>query len=167
MVVRGEIISYSAGQYKLKKRKQEQLMERITELDRKLSVSPSPELDKERQNLQMNYNLMSTQETEKLLLRLHGFLYEHGEKAGHHLARQIKSQSASQLIKQIRTPSGELTVMPSVINETFENFYHEFYTSQSPANNINMINFLDNLEFPSLIPTQVSDMDQPLKLVKL
>lgn len=94
-------------------------MERITELDRKLSVSPSPELDKERQNLQMNYNLMSTQETEKLLLRLRGFLHEHGEKAGHHLARQIKSQSASQLIKQIRTPSGELTVMPSVINETF------------------------------------------------
>lgn len=60
-------------------------MESIAELDKKLSVSPSPELDKDRQNLQMNYNLLSTQETEKLLLPSHGFLYEHGEKAGRHL----------------------------------------------------------------------------------
>ena len=52
MVVRGEIIFYSARLNKQKKLKQEQLMEHITELDRKQSVSPSPELDKERQNLQ-------------------------------------------------------------------------------------------------------------------
>ena len=43
VVVRGEIISYSARLNKLKKQKQEQLMENITELDRKLSTSPSPE----------------------------------------------------------------------------------------------------------------------------
>ena len=128
VVVRGEIISYSARLNKLKKQKQEQLMESITELDRKLSVSPSPELDKERQNLQMNYNLLSTQETEKSLLWTCGLLYEHGEKAGRHLAHQIKSQSASQQIKQIRTSSGKLTVMPAVINETFKTFYSELYT---------------------------------------
>ena len=64
VVVRGEIISYSARQNKLRRQKQEQIMESITELDRKLSVSPSPELDKDRQNLQMNYNLLSTQEIE-------------------------------------------------------------------------------------------------------
>ena len=62
-------------------------MESIAELDKKLSVSPSPELGKERQNLQMDYNLLSTQETEKLLLQSRRFLYEHGEKAGHHLSR--------------------------------------------------------------------------------
>lgn len=86
-VVQGEIISYSARQNKLRRRKQEQLMESISELDKKLFVSPSPELDKDRQNLQMNYNLLSTQQTEKMLLRSRGFLYEHGEKAGRHLSR--------------------------------------------------------------------------------
>lgn len=162
--VRGEIISYSAKLNKLKRLKQEQLMENITKLDEKLSVSPSPELDKERQNLQMNYNLLSTQEIEKLLLRSRGFLYEHGEKAGQHLSRQIKSQSVSQQIKQIRTPSGELTLMPSVINETFKTFYSELYTSQSPADKTNMMSFLDNLEFPPISSTQKSKMDRPLEI---
>lgn len=61
-VVRGEIISYSARTNKMKKLKWEKLIESISELDRRLLVSPSPKLDKERQNLQMSYNLLSTQE---------------------------------------------------------------------------------------------------------
>ncbi len=164
VVVRGEIISYSARLNKLKKQKQEQLMGSITELDRKLSISPSLELDKERQNLQMEYNLLSTQETEKLLLRSRGFLYEHGEKAGRHLSRQIKNKSVSQQIKQIRTPSGELTVIPSVINETFKTFYSELYTSQSPTDKTNMMNFLDNPNFPPISSSQKSEMDRPLEI---
>lgn len=40
-MIRGENISYSAKKNKLKK---EQLVECITELDRRLSVFPSPEL---------------------------------------------------------------------------------------------------------------------------
>lgn len=163
VVVRGEIISYSARVNKLKKQKQEQLMKSITELDRKLSTSPSPELDKERQTLQMEYNLLSTQETEKLMLRSRGFLYEHGEKAGRHLSRLIKNQSVSQQIKQIRTPSGELTVAPSVINETFKTFYSELYTSQSPPEKTNMMSFLDNLNFPPISAIQKSEMDRPLE----
>ncbi len=106
-------------------------MKSIMELDRKLSVSPSPELYKARQNLQMNYNLLSTQD-------------EYGKKAGNLLSHQIKSKSASQQIKQIRTPSGELTVIPSVINETFRTFYSELYTSQSPADDTIMTRFLNN-----------------------
>ena len=66
MVVQGNFISYSVILNKLKKQRQEQLMESIRELDRKLSVSPSCELNEER--LQMNYNLLSTQDTEKSLL---------------------------------------------------------------------------------------------------
>ena len=61
MVVQGNFISYSVN-CKLKKQRQEQLMESIRELDRKLSC----ELNEER--LQMNYNLLSTQDTEKSLL---------------------------------------------------------------------------------------------------
>ena len=110
----------------------------------------------------MNYNLLSTQETEKSLLQTCGLLYEHGEKAGCHLAHQIKSQSASQQIKQIRTSSGELTVMPSVINETFKNFTLN-YTLYNPQP-INRMSFLDNLKFPSISSTQKSEMDRPLEI---
>lgn len=73
MVIRGEIISYSASLNKYNKQKQEQLIENIKEVDDKLSISPSPELVKERQNVQMEYNLLTTRETEKLLLHSQGF----------------------------------------------------------------------------------------------
>lgn len=50
--------------------------------------------------------------TRTFLLRSQEFLNEGGEKEGRLLSSQIKSQSASQRIKQIRTPSGEgFTVM--------------------------------------------------------
>lgn len=91
------------------------------------------------------------------------FFYEHGEKAGRLLAHQIKSQSLSQQIKQIRSSSGKLRVTPSVINETFQKFYDEWCASPFPTDDTDMIRFLDGLEFPSLTPSRMSEMDQPLK----
>lgn len=167
VVIRGEIISYSASLNKIRRQKQEQLMESISHLDNKLSVSPSPELVKERQNLQMDYNLLTTHETEKLLLRSRGFLYEHGEKAGRLLAHQLKSRTASQQIKQIRTSSGELTIVPSVINDTFKNYYSNLYTSEASNTDTYRTEFLDNLEFPSITPDKANIMDQPLKISEI
>lgn len=137
-----------------------QFMETITEFESRLSLSPSPELDKERQNLQMNYNLLPTQETEKLLLRLCGFLMSIVRRQDVFCHTKLRVNPASQQIKQIRTPSGEL---PPVINETFKIFYSELYTSQSPADDTDMIRFLDNLEFPPITPIHVNEMDQHLK----
>lgn len=164
-VIRGEIISYTARLNKMKKQNQDKLMGSIAELDKKLSISPSPELDKERQNLQMEYNLLSTQETEKQLLRSRGFLYENGEKAGRHLSHQIKSKSVSYQIKQIRTSSGDLTVIPSVINETFTTFYSELYTS--PTDKTNMLSFLDRQIFLLINTSQKSEMDRPLEISEI
>ena len=162
VVVRGEIISYCARQNKLKRAKQEHLLESIRKLDRLISVATSPELDKERQTLQMNYNLLSTTETEKLLLRQRGLFYEHGEKAGRILSHQIKSQISSQEIKQIRTPLGELATSPEIINDTFKAYYSNLYTSQSPTDDSNMMAFLDSLDFPSVTFSQAEELDQPL-----
>lgn len=50
--------------------------------------------------------LQLTVTTRAFLLRSQGFLNEGGEKEGRLLSSQIKSQSASQRIKQIRTPRG-------------------------------------------------------------
>jgi len=69
VVIRGEIISYTAACNKARKLKQEQLIDSMLDLDHRHSTSPSPELYKERLALQMQYNLISTQETEQHLLR--------------------------------------------------------------------------------------------------
>ena len=53
------------------------------------------------------------------LLKSRGYAYEHGEKAGRLLAHQLKAESVSQQIPQIRKPNGDLTTEPGEINETF------------------------------------------------
>lgn len=49
------------------------------------------------------------------------------------------SQHPSKLKHQ--DPSGEITVIPSVINETFKTLCSDFYTSHSPADETHMISF--------------------------
>lgn len=70
VVVRGEMISYSARQNKL----QEQEQEKLREVGSQPSVTSSPEFGQIRQNLQMNYNLLSevlvSMDTEKAFDRL-------------------------------------------------------------------------------------------------
>jgi len=73
------------------------LIDSIRRVDHLNSMSPSPELYKERLNLQVQYNLLSTNKTEWYLSRSKGYIYEHGEKAGRLLAYQLKSKAASQL----------------------------------------------------------------------
>lgn len=68
-VIRGEIISYSA---KMKRIKQEELIEAISMVDAQYSVSPSPELYKRKLDLQTQYNLLSTGKIERLLLKSGG-----------------------------------------------------------------------------------------------
>ena len=55
--LRGQIISYTAHTRKNQKRQQNELMEAISDLDRRCSISPSPELVKERLSLQTEFNL--------------------------------------------------------------------------------------------------------------
>ncbi len=160
--IRGEIISYTAARNKARKSKQEQLIDSILDLDRRHSASPSPELYKDRLDLQMQYNLISTQETEQFLLRSRGFIYEHGEKAGCLLAHQLKCRSAAQLIPQIQKSSDELTVDPVEINNTFETVYSNLYTSEFPEDDTDMLNFLDNLDAPSINPDKRTDLDKPI-----
>lgn len=166
-VIRGEIISYCSLQNKLRRQKQEQLIQSILELDRKYSTSPSPELYKERLGLQSQYDLISTSRTEQLLLRSRGYMYEHGEKAGRLLAHQLKCKSASQHISQIRTPNRNLTVIPAEINKTFETFYSDLYSSESPKDNTDMLKFLNDLEFPTISHTQKGELDEPLLLQEI
>lgn len=167
VVIRGEIISYSASLNTFKKHNQEQLLDNIKKLDDTISMSPSPELVKERQNLQMEYNLLTTHETEKLLLHSRGFLYEHGEKAGRLLAHQLKSRTASQQISQIRTDTGDLTVNPSVINDTFKKYYTKLYTSEAYNTDTQRKTFLDKLEFPHISSETSVYLDQPLTITEI
>ena len=60
-----------------------------------------PELFKERLALQTEFNLLSTRDAEKMLLKARGLQHEHGDMAGR-LLHQLNSRTASQQISEIR-----------------------------------------------------------------
>lgn len=119
-------------------------------VDAQYSVSPSPELYKRKLDLQTHYNLLSTEKTERPLLKSRGYVYERGNKAGRLLAHQLKCRSASQQIPQIRKDDGELTTDPEEIKKTFTSFYSNLYTSEMTNDCSDMDHFFNNLQAPSV-----------------
>ncbi len=93
-VIRGEIM-YSVRSNKIRRQEEDRLIKSIDKVDALYSTSPSPELFKRKLDLQIRFNLLSTKKTERLLLKSHGYAYEHGEKAGRLLACQLKCQAVS------------------------------------------------------------------------
>lgn len=79
VVIRGDIISYTSKVNKARKQEQEQLISSIFDIDRQYSASPTPELYKNKLDLQSKYELLSSEKTERILLKSRGFVYEHGK----------------------------------------------------------------------------------------
>ena len=102
-----------------------------------------------------------------MLLKSRGYAYEHGEKAGRLLAHQLKSQSVSQQISQIRKPNGDLTIDPGEINETFTSFYSNLYTSEATSDRTDMEHFFCDLEAPSIKVTDKTKTELPLQLSEI
>ncbi|CAJ1062856.1 LINE-1 reverse transcriptase -like protein [Xyrichtys novacula] len=166
-VIRGDIISYCSKKNKLKKKQLDQLIEGIKKLDNDYSVSPSPETYKERLSLQMQYDLLTTEKTENMLIRSRGLTYEHGEKAGRLLSHQLKKESAARNIPQIKNSDGLCTVIPTEINNTFKTFYSDLYTTRFPVDISDMMSFLGDLQFPILHVEKYETLEQPLSLKEI
>ena len=107
------------------------MTDEILEIDHQNSITPSPDLYNKRISLQTDFDLLSTDETAKLLLQNKHRLYEQGEKTGHLLAHQIHQAASSRLIAEIRTASGEILTDQQEINSEFKTFI-QISRPQSP-----------------------------------
>ena len=142
--LRGQIISYSAHLNKILKAKIRALSIDINKLDEQLATCSSPNLLKRRVELQTEFDLITTADAERLLLRSHSSYYEHGDKASRLLAHQLRRQAASRFIPQTQDSSGRLHTNPSTINAV----YSSLYECESPSDTTDMNSFLDSLDFP-------------------
>ena len=163
-VIRGEIISYSARIRKIEKQRQLELMEAILQIDRQHSTTANPTLQTERLKLQTEFDLISTNKAEFLLRRTKGTYYEYGNKASRLLARQLKHQSSSQFITQIRKDPQTLVTDPTEINNIFASYYSDLYKSEASSDTTLMNKFLNNLVFPSVDTNSKNTLDAPLRL---
>lgn len=102
-----------------------------------------------------------------MLLLTRGTFYEHSDKANRLLAHQLKRQSTSRLIPQIKNSSGILVTDPKEISASFKLFYSTLYKSEFPTNTTKMNQFLYNLENPTIDCDRVKELDAPLSLEEL
>ena len=159
--IRGQIISYNAGERKRKMKRTTELTKAIKEVDLANSRAPSEELHKKRILFQTEYDILINQREEDLYLRSRQDFYEHGERAGKLLSHQLKQSAAAGMIVEIGDNLGNKIIDQKGINNQFKYFYKDLYTSE--VNDRGRVkDFLENLEMPSLERADRDRLEGPL-----
>uniref|UniRef100_A0A1A8LYQ6 Reverse transcriptase domain-containing protein n=2 Tax=Nothobranchius pienaari TaxID=704102 RepID=A0A1A8LYQ6_9TELE len=154
--IRGQIISYSAGERKRKMKRTTELMKAIKEVDQANSMTPLEELHRKRILLQTEYDILTSQHEEDSYLRLRQVLYEHGERAGKLLSYQLKQSATAGRIVEIGDNMGNKIIDQMGINNEFKSFYEDLYTSE--INDRDRVkDFFENLE---ILPLEAADRDR-------
>lgn len=164
--LRGEIISYTTYENKLKKDKLSMLTRRIAQLDNAYSISPSPDIYKERLTLQAEFDTLLTDQVTELLVKSRSTYYEQGDKASKLLAHKLRQVSSSHQIPKIHTSSG-ISLDPREINDEFRSFYQSLYTSESDADLSEFDDFFHSLDVPLVNQDLVKELEQPITVEEL
>lgn len=114
--LRGQIKSLTANKKSQSKKERLVLASEILDMDNQYALTQTPELYNKRLELQTKFDLLTTHQTQNLLLKSKSTFYEHGEKTGKLLANQLKGRWAKQHITNIRTESGDVPLDPIKIN---------------------------------------------------
>lgn len=160
--LRGQVISFVAKKKRDSISKQVDLESRIADLDSRNAQNPSQDLYKERLKLGAEYDILTSRSTEYLLLKNRSNMYEHGDKAGEVLARQLKGARAKQTINGVGSQSGGIITDQKGINDAFQCYYRKLYSSDNLCNPHLLENFFRHLPIPTLSPEQVSALDAPI-----
>ncbi|KAJ1105199.1 hypothetical protein NDU88_002607 [Pleurodeles waltl] len=78
----------------------------------------------------MDLNALYTSKAEYVLQRLNGRHYEHGEKAGHLLAEQLRKREAALAIPAIQSLASVILTRPQDTVGEFSDFYWTLYTKR-------------------------------------
>lgn len=165
--LRGEIISYSSYKNKERNKELKQLTERISSVDAQYAVNPSPDLFKQKLLLQSQFNTLSIRDTERLMLRTRQHIYEHGDRAGKLLAHQLRRSISKNVISEIVDESGHILTNHAKINEAFQQYYSNLYTSQCTSDPLDTDSFLDTLDIPSIDQDQLTALENPISELEI
>lgn len=164
--LRGQIISYSTYQNKCRKSRLHELLTQIKDTDTQNAINPSQSLLKQWHNLQVKLDHLTTADAEQLLIHSRATYYEHGDKPSRLLAHQLKCQTASRIIPEIKDSSGKIISDPLLINDV-ESFYSSLYKSESSLDTAEMTSFFQNVDIPTVDSSVANRLDAPLTLEEI
>lgn len=147
--VRGQVISYAAGENKKKFKRVTELIDRIKVVDQLHSTSPCDNLYRERILLQTEFDSLTNDNAIDLYLRTRHKFYEYGERASKLLSHQLKQSATAGFISSIKDDKGSIVTDQRDINAQFKSFYENLYNSEA-GDTESVNNFFSKLEMPSL-----------------
>jgi len=150
-VLRGEIIALSSYKKKKRNKEQEDLQNKLKELERKHKMRQTQDALEEINKIRNEINNLATQEIEKKRMFLKQRYYESGTKSMKVLAWKLKKKIAENTIHKIRDPRTKIIKTKlSDIQEAFEAFYKKLY-SGVPGGSLTQIDtFLSSIDLPTL-----------------
>ena len=160
------IISFNGSIHKARIARQTELSELISEVDKAYASAPTPELYKQRMLHQAEFDMLSTGQAERAMLKSRHMSYEYGEKPSRGLAYSLRHTSISHVIDQIDSESGLLSD-PTDINQQFCNFYSNLYTSEPPTDLSLVDTFFRDLAIPTVDEKLRESLDSPVSLEEI
>lgn len=157
--VRGQVISYTAGENKKKSKRATELINRIKVVDQLHSTSPSENLYRERILLQTEFDSLTNDKAIDLYLKACHNLCEYGERASKLLSHQLKQSATAGFISVTKDGDGNIVTDQRDINAQFKSFYENLYTSEAADGEL-VENFFCKLEMPSLDESDKSELER-------
>ncbi|CAJ0967072.1 unnamed protein product [Ranitomeya imitator] len=93
--------------------------------------------------------------------------FEVGNQAGKFLAFLVRQHNTSNMVLQLRSPDGLLNTTTEEILQCFYNYYKGLYESKSDFSVSDCLEYLSDIEFPTLDPTQQAFMDAEFTLEEI
>ncbi len=121
----------------------------------------------ERTKIQTEIDLVTSEQTERLLLQSRSKLNEHSDKSGKILAQQIRQYSTANTIPSIRRDDGRITKDESEINSVFEQFYTALYSSELDFNPSELDSFFNSIQMPQIPSDNNTELEKILNLEEL
>lgn len=160
---RGLVISFMASRKRQRLEYIQQLQYNLTDMERRHSSAPDPELLKEITATRAALNTLLIQKAEYSLKFAKQKLYESGDKPGKYLANLVKKRSAAQTIVSVVGSDGSRYLDTKSINVEFTTFYSNLYKSEQPHNALDLMHsFFADITLPQITEAQKQLLNAPI-----
>ncbi len=166
-VIRGRIIQHTSYQKKNKTRELLELENLIKQTETELKHRMTQDGMRKLTKLKYQYNNIITQKVEFNLFRARQTYFESGDKAGKLLASYIKQRELASTIPAVRSPAGDLLTATVDINQAFEEFYSNLYSSTSTTNDEEIHTFIEPLGLSKLTDEQRDFLDLDITIEEI
>uniref|UniRef100_A0A8C8E244 Reverse transcriptase domain-containing protein n=1 Tax=Oryzias sinensis TaxID=183150 RepID=A0A8C8E244_9TELE len=161
--LRGSIISYATAKKRQKLAKQQQLENKIKELEHRHKQSAEPNLLTELSTTRKELQELLSEKIEGNLRFAKQQYYEHGNRASRLLAFKLKKQQSSNIVQKLKSGNTFIT-KPKDIADTFATFYKELYQDVDTCPDESTIaQYLQNINVPELSDTVAKELDEPVQ----